>query len=128
MTALAVSDALLAALKVSSGNRVWVRVPDKTDPPYTVIGQFNSEPIGGKDSGAEWHVVEIIDWTVGATRAPLAIRMAATKLALDKVRISFPGLAPFTPAYMPGTVDDLHDDGLTWSGTQRFKILGQSAD
>ena len=128
MTALAVADALVEHLRDSIGAAVWTAVPDKTSPPYTVIGQITSDPVGGKTCRAEWHIVEILEWSVGTSAAPVRARLAATKLALDKVKITFTGLAPFTAEWLPGATDELHDDGRTWSGSQRFRILGQPAD
>jgi hypothetical protein len=130
-TELAVSDALLATLRTALGANVWTRPPDNAVPPYTVIGEFNSTPLDAKDCGAEWHDVEIIDWAQGETRAAVQARMVATKLALfgtklARVTITFAGLAPFKADWLSG-IDELHEDGVTWSGTQHFKILGQAA-
>lgn len=120
-----ITQGLLTILRAAQGPEVWTVPPENAAPPYTVIGKITDDPVGGKGSRAAWFTVEINDWTIGETRVPLDDRMDITRTALRDVRIAVPGLAPFTPELLPAAEDDILEDGVTWAGTQRFRILGQ---
>lgn len=128
---LAVQVAVLQALSAPAGASlapVHQHVPEKTQPPLTVIGRIEVSPAGGKDGGLDQIAFEIEHYVREPSRAPLYARMATARgLIEDAALPAQAGVLLSRPAFESDS-DDLMEDGATYAGVQRFTLFAQPAN
>jgi hypothetical protein len=120
-------DALVASVALAALAAVHEHVPDGTEPPLVNFGDVTVEDQGDKDNDFEQHIVEVLSWYRGPDREGVRAIMAAVKNALHRQVITATGVTLTRPR-MLGSDDRLEEDGITYSGSQRFSIWAQPAD
>jgi uncharacterized protein DUF3168 len=127
---LAAQKAIYGALSVPAVTNlspVFQHVPDKQQPPVTIIGDLTATPAGGKDGGLDRIEFELISLVRAPSRTPLYSLMAAQRSVIEGQMLEAEGALLSAPVF-EGSDDDLLDDGKTYLGTQRFSLFAQPSD
>lgn len=123
------SDAIHAAMfaKLTASvtlGAVYVVVPDETQPPVVVIGDTQSEQVGGKNSDAERHDVPVRYIVSGTSKRALHLLMEEGKAALHNQPLTQAGFM-LSPAVLTNS-DDLRDiDEGALVGQQNYTVFVQ---
>lgn len=129
MTDLA--DAVQAAIfaRLSAGvtrAAVFTIVPDNTQPPSVVIGDSETEQVGGKGSNVERHDVVIRSIIGGTSRRELYALMGEVKDALHNQPLTAAGATLSKAVQTSGSsIRDIEEKVLI--GEQSFTVFAQPA-
>ncbi|HWT12298.1 MAG TPA: DUF3168 domain-containing protein [Allosphingosinicella sp.] len=104
----------------------YQHVPGETQPPYSLIGDMSTTPMGGKSGGLDRIDFEILHYVREPGREFLTPRMAAAREALEGQALTADGVE-LSPPVFEGEDDGLLEDGQTYEGVQRFSLFAQPA-
>lgn len=123
----AVQAAMVARLKAGvTLGQVYSVVPDKTLPPVVVIGEGQSEQIGGKGSDAERHDLVVRSIVAGTSKRDLFALMEQVKVALHNRPLALAGFVLSQCVLTSsGELRDLDEAALV--GEQSFTVFVQRA-
>lgn len=127
---LAAQVGIFTALNVAELNslaRVFQHVPDDREPPLTIVGEMTARPIGGKGSQFDEIEFEVLTAFRANGREFMRPAMAKARELLEGQPLSAPGAAISPPEFLSDD-DELLEDGVTYLGTQRFKLTVQPQD
>jgi hypothetical protein len=134
---LPVQDAVVAALMPLDGTvvdgkpvRVLQHVPQTNppvQPPLIVVGSIETTPIGGKDGDFDSVTFTVETYYRGPARRFLLAMQADVRGQIEGQQLPAQAGVLLSEPVLDGADDALLEDGLTYSGTQKFTLFAQPA-
>lgn len=122
-------DVVVALLKASPAAELgsaWHSPKQDMQPPFYLVGDMTSEPIGGKDDQVEKITLELQSIYRGRDRGQLLAMLHAGRAALDRVTTTVDGVR-FEISWAGGGASTAAADGQTFAGINTFEIYAEPA-